>query len=43
VRLPAEERARILVFPVEARFEDEAALAALLAPILKPVLTPDKA
>ncbi|MEO1966505.1 tetraacyldisaccharide 4'-kinase [Hyphomonas sp.] len=39
VRLPAKERARILVFPVEARFEDEAALAALLAP----VLTPDKA
>ncbi|MEZ6001195.1 tetraacyldisaccharide 4'-kinase [Hyphomonas sp.] len=39
VRLPEEERARILVFPVEARFEDEAALDALLAPIL----TPDKA
>ena len=39
VRLPAEERVRVLVFPVEARFEDEAALAALLAPIL----TPDEA
>ncbi len=33
VRLPAEERARILVFPVEARFENEEALTALLAPI----------
>jgi len=43
VRLPAEERARILVFPVEARFEDEAALAALLAPVLALGLTPDEA
>ena len=33
VRLPADERGRILVFPVEARFEDEAALNALLAPV----------
>lgn len=37
VRLPPSEQARILVFPVEARFEDEAALAALLTPILSPV------
>lgn len=37
VRLPAAEGERILVFPVEARFEDEAALAALLAPVLDPV------
>ena len=37
VRLPADDRARILVFPVEARFEDEAALKALLAPVLHPV------
>ena len=36
VRLPATERQSILVFPVEARFEDEAALAALLAPVLDP-------
>ncbi len=36
VRLPAEARGRILVFPVTARFEDEAALDALLAPILGP-------
>jgi tetraacyldisaccharide 4'-kinase len=43
VRLPAEERARILVFPVEARFEDEAALTALLAPVLALGLTPDEA
>jgi len=37
VRLPAAERERILVFPVEARFEDEAALRALLAPVLEPL------
>lgn len=37
VRLPAADRARILAFPVEARFEDEAALKALLAPVLDPV------
>jgi len=36
VRLPADERQRILAFPVEARFEDEAALRALLAPVLHP-------
>ncbi|MEZ5997898.1 MAG: tetraacyldisaccharide 4'-kinase [Hyphomonas sp.] len=36
VRLPAAERQRILAFPVEARFEDEAALKALLAPVLDP-------
>ena len=36
-RLPAAERERILAFPVEARFEDEAALIALLAPVLDPV------
>jgi len=37
VRLPPDEQARILVFPVEARFEDETALAALLTPVLSPV------
>jgi len=37
VRLPAAERERILVFPVEARFEEEAALRALLAPVLEPL------
>ena len=37
VRLPADERARILVFPVEARFEDKAALATILAPVFDPV------
>lgn len=33
VRLPADWRARVAVLPVAARFEDEAALDALLAPI----------
>lgn len=37
VRLPAAEQQRILVFPVEARFEDETALRALLAPVLDPL------
>jgi tetraacyldisaccharide 4'-kinase len=35
VRLPAESRAEVLVFPVKAVFEDKAALDALLAPIFK--------
>lgn len=34
VRLPPEWRARVLTLPIEARFEDEAALDALLAPIV---------
>ena len=33
-RLPPEWRARVAVLPVSARFDDEAALGALLAPIL---------
>ncbi|MEZ5945663.1 MAG: tetraacyldisaccharide 4'-kinase [Hyphomonas sp.] len=37
VRLPAGEQQRILAFPVEARFEDQAALKALLAPLIDPV------
>jgi tetraacyldisaccharide 4'-kinase len=33
VRLPPEWRARVAVLPIVARFEDEAAIDALLAPI----------
>ncbi len=34
VRLPAEWRAKVLTLPIEARFDDEPALDALLAPIV---------